>query len=107
MFVRSTFLAFAALAAACPAAAQTQDSILVGYSDLNLSSPAGREAFQGRVAAAARQVCGEYQPLELKMIAISRACQARAIASAETRLSQNLAGGDVQLASLEVSRAAN
>lgn len=107
MFVRSTFLALAALAAAAPAVAATPDSVAVGYSDLNLSSPAGREAFEGRVAAAARLVCGEYQPLQLKMIAISRACQARAIAAAETRLSQNLSSGNVQLASLNVSRAAN
>jgi UrcA family protein len=105
MFVRSTILALAALAAA-PAFAETPDSVAVGYSDLNLSSPAGREAFDGRVATAARQVCGEYRPLELKMIAISRACQARAIAAANSQLSQNLAGGATQLASLNVSRAA-
>ena len=107
MFVRSTFLALAALAAATPAFAETSDTVLVGYSDLNLSSPAGRQAFEGRIAAAARQVCGEYQPLQLKLIAISRACQARAIASAATRLSHNLSSGHVLLASLNVSRAAD
>jgi UrcA family protein len=107
MFVRSTFLALAALAAASPAFAQSPDSVAVGFSDLNLSSPAGRQAFEGRIAAAARLVCGEYQPLQLREIAISRACQARAIASAETRLSHNLSSGNVQLASLNVSRAAD
>jgi UrcA family protein len=110
MFVRSTFLAAAALGAAAiaaPAVAQAPDSVSVGFSDLNLSSQAGREAFGGRVAAAARLVCGEYQPLQLKLIAISRACQARAVAAAEAQLGQNLAGGNAQLASLNVSRAAN
>jgi len=109
MFVRSTLLALAAASAAyaTQAPCQAPDSIAVGYSDLNLSSTAGRDVFEGRVAAAARLVCGEYQPLQLKMIAISRACQARAIAAAEAQLGQNLAGGQTQLASLDVRRAAN
>jgi len=106
MFVRSTFLALAALAAA-PAVAQTPDSVAVGYSDLNLSSTAGREVFARRIDYAARQVCGEFQPLQLKMIAMSRVCRANAIAAAEAQLGQNLAGESTQLASLDVRRAAN
>jgi len=109
MFVRSTFLALAAAAAAyaTQAPCQTPDSVRVGFSDLNLSSPAGRAVFEGRVSAAARLVCGEYQPLQLKLIAMSRTCQANAIAAAEAQLGQNLAGGSTQLASLDVRRAAN
>jgi UrcA family protein len=109
MFVRSTFLALAALAAtasAAPAIAQSSDSVAVGYGDLNLSSPAGREAFERRVGAAARQVCGEYQPLELKMIALSRACRARALAAGQAQFGQSLAAGGAQSANLNVSRAA-
>ena len=79
---------------------------MVGFSDLNLASPAGRAAFDGRIDAAARQVCGEYQPLQLKMLSIARTCRTRAIAAAEAQLSQTLAGGGAQLASLNVSRAA-
>jgi UrcA family protein len=108
MFVRSTFLALAALAAtaAAPAIAQSSDSVAVGYGDLNLSSPAGREALERRVGAAARQVCGEYQPLELKMIALSRACRARALAAGQAQFGQSLAAGGAQSANLNVSRAA-
>jgi UrcA family protein len=111
MIVRSTFFALAAVAAAIlatgvaisPAVAQT-DSVSVGYGDLNLASPAGRGALDRRIAGAARQVCGEYRPLELKMIALSRACRADVLAAARGQRSVSAAGR--QFSALAVSRAA-
>ena len=41
-----------------PASAETQ-SVAVQYADLNLSSPAGMAALQGRIEAAARKICGK------------------------------------------------
>ena len=111
MIVRSTFFALAAVAAATlatgvaisPAVAQT-DSVSVGYGDLNLASPAGRIALDRRIAGAARQVCGEYRPLELKMIALSRACRSGVLAAARGQRTASTAGR--QLTALAVSRAA-
>lgn len=112
MSVRSTLLAVAAVAAATlmtgaavsPAMAQTPESVTVGFGDLNLANPAGREALDRRIDSAARQICGEYAPLELKMIALGRACRAEVLADARAQLARVIVDDD--FASIEVSRAA-
>ena len=102
---RSTFLALAAAAAAIatPAAAQG-DSITIGYGDLNLASQAGRAALDQRIDGAARQLCGEFSPLELKGMALNRACRAGVLADARAQLARVIV--DDQVASIAVSRAA-
>jgi UrcA family protein len=106
MSPRSTFLALAAAAAATlatPAVAQT-GSVMIGYGDLNLASRAGRNALDQRIDGAARQLCGESSPLELKRIALGRTCRAGVLADARAQLARVIV--DDQLASLSVSRAA-
>jgi len=93
MSSRKSVLAAAALAAAflssgfaaAPAAARTVSSVTVSYADLNLAAAAGRAVLDRRIAAAARQLCGQYAPVELKAIALSRACQADVTASARAQ----------------------
>ena len=104
---RSTFLVLAVAAAAAlatsAAAAQT-GSVTIGYGDLNLASQAGRAALDQRIDGAARQLCGEYSPLELKMVTQRRSCRAGVLADARAQLARVIV--DDQFASLTVSRAA-
>jgi UrcA family protein len=89
MKMRSTLLAIAAVAAATlmtgiavsPAVAHDA-AIAVPYGDLNLASPAGRDRLDRRVLRAATLLCGEYQPLDLRLSALSRACRDEAVAGA-------------------------
>ena len=113
MFVRPILAAAAVTAAlattalaAGPVAAQTVSSSLpVAVSDLNLATSAGRQTLDGRIAYAARQLCGDYSHLELKWAAMSRSCQAEVIAATQPQRDA-LVGGQ-RFASLRVSRAAN
>lgn len=108
MTLRSTILAVAAVAAslsAAPASAQTLESIQVSYGDLNLHSAAGRTALDGRIAAAARRLCGTYPAFELEWSQVSRACQADVIASTAGQRDAVVAGES--FAALVVSRAAS
>lgn len=107
MNIRSTILAVAAAAAAftaVSASAQTGSTLPVAYADLNLHSEAGLATLDGRIASAARKLCGEYSAFELEWSMEARACQQEVIASAKAQRDA-LAGGQ-QLASLTVSRAA-
>jgi UrcA family protein len=113
MSVRSSVLAVAAVAAglatvsfaAVPAAAGQLDAVEVQYQDLNLANDAGRAALDSRISAAARQVCGDYMPTELKWREMARACQRDVIASAAPQ--RNALVGGQRYAALRVSRAAN
>lgn len=103
---RSTFLALAAALAAAvatPAFART-GSVTVGYGDLNLASRAGRQVLDQRIDGAARQLCGAFSPLQLKMNALSRSCRAEVLADARAQVARVVV--DDQFASLAVSRAA-
>jgi UrcA family protein len=89
------FLALAVLAAAfttglgvSPAMAETA-SVTIGYGDLNLASRAGRAALDQRIDGAARQLCGESSPLELKMVALGRSCRAGVLADARSQLASS------------------
>ena len=81
------------------------DSVTIGYGDLNLASQAGRAALDQRIDGAARQLCGEASPLELKMVALGRACRAGVASPMPARSSPAVIVDD-QFASLTVSRAA-
>lgn len=112
MFVRPILAAAAATAAlvattlaAGPAFAQSISTVPVAVSDLNLATSAGRDTLDGRIAYAARQLCGNYSHLELKGAAESRSCQAEVIAAAQAQ--RNALVGGQRFASLRVSRAAN
>jgi UrcA family protein len=102
---RSTILALAAAAAAAATPAIAQNgSVTIGYGDLNLASQAGRNVLDRRIDGAARQLCGEVSPLELKRIALGRTCRAGVLADARAQLARVIV--DDQFASLAVSRAA-
>jgi len=116
MFVRSTVLAAAAVAAtlltfAVPAAAQTAPAVEVSYGDLDLTRVAGRDVLDRRIAGAAAELCGSFSPVELGWAAAVRACRTETIAL--TQPQRNAAIGRrgtvevAQSASLRVSRAAN
>ena len=82
-------------------------AVSVSYADLNLASAAGRAQLDRRIANAARDICGSYQPLDLRMFSLTRACRADAIASA--RIPTNVASNDgaLRMTGHRVSRAAN
>ena len=112
MSARSIIFAVAAVAAAftstltavSPAMAATA-GVEVSYSDLNLDTSRGRQALDGRIAYAARKLCGDYSHLELRFFADSRACQQEVIAGVQAQREAVL-GGD-RFASLIVRRAAS
>ena len=112
MFVRPSVLAVAAVAAglataslAAAPAAEEVSSVEVQYQDLNLDHSAGQAALDRRIAYAARQVCGDYMPIELKWRELSRSCQREVIAAAAPQ--RDAAVGGQRYAALRVSRAAN
>ena len=119
MFIRSSVLAAAALVAgfvnlglaAAPAFAQPAEGIAVSYADLNLSSAAGREVLDRRIANAAGQLCGEFRAVELGWAAAVEACRAETIALAQPQRNAALRHGTVQVSDasqiVRVSRAAN
>jgi UrcA family protein len=120
MFVRSTSLAAAAVAAglltlglaAAPAVAQPVETVLVSYADLDLASQIGRQRLDRRIAYAAEQVCGGYSPVELRWAAAVRACQFETIADVAPQRDAAIGlRGTVRVSSadrvLRVSRAAN
>jgi UrcA family protein len=119
MIVRSTILAAAALIAgaanlglaAGPALAQGQETITVSYADLNLANPAGRDAFDRRIAGAVSRLCGDFNPVELGRAAAGRACFADTLAAVQPQRDAAIGRtGTVEVATnltVRVSRAAN
>lgn len=55
--ITSALTALSLVALSTPASAETR-SVSVQYADLDLSSPAGMATLEGRIAAAARTICG-------------------------------------------------
>jgi UrcA family protein len=119
MTLRSTILAAAAVAATllnlgavAPAFAQSPETVAVSYADLNLANPVGREALDRRIADAASELCGAFNPVELGRAAAGRACLSETIASVQPQRDAALAHryGTVQVSQAEqvvrVSRAA-
>ena len=122
MSVRTTILAVAAVAAslvnlgaaASPAMAQTQETIVVSFADLNLGNQAGRNVLDRRIQTAASQLCGQFNPVALGEAEAGRACLAETIAAVQPQRDAAIGNryGTVQISqagggSLRVSRAAN
>ena len=113
MSVRSTILAAAALVAgiAAPAFAQSPEFIEVSYGDLNLTSDAGRQVLDSRIAGAAEQLCGQARSIELTWNAAVQTCRSETIAQTRPQRDAALRYGTVEIAqaapAVRVSRAAN
>jgi UrcA family protein len=80
--------AFASSFAVVCAAADSSRTVseTVKFGDLNVSNPQGAAALYGRIAAAARNVCGSYDGLNLGSRASVSACVHKAIADAVTKV---------------------
>ena len=119
MFVRSSILAAAAvsagllsLVAAAPATAQDASSIAVGYADLNLASPLGRNILDRRIANAASQLCGTARQVDLNATAAVDECREATIEGVQPQRDAAVGlRGTVQVSDaskfMRVSRAAN
>lgn len=86
-------LALAAIAGSTHAGAQMAEanSATIFYGDLNLSSPAGYAAFEGRVRVAANQICADFGIVPLERSVTSARCKAKVAQSANSQLSQTTA----------------
>ena len=119
MFVRSTVLAAAAVAAtllsfsaAVPAIAQSTPAVEVPYGDLDLGDVAGRNILDRRIANAAAQLCGNFRAIEMDWATAVRACRSETIALTQPQRNAAIGRhGTVEVANaasvLRVSRAAN
>jgi UrcA family protein len=75
---------FFAIVIACLAitSASAQDKVVIDYSDLDLSTPAGASVLYGRIARAAQAVCHEVPLLEVHRYLTWKGCTQSAIADA-------------------------
>ena len=87
--MKYTFAALAALSLSAPAAANAaeEQTIMVEYKDLNLTSEKGQRILERRINTAAREVCGLNDvPTGSRIVRPeSRACYAKAMSGAMTR----------------------
>lgn len=86
-------IAIAAALAAAPAAAQPSapaDSyeVTVQFADLNLDNPVAQRALEARIAAGAKQVCGERSIFQISRYAAVQSCQQRFISTARQQVEQ-------------------
>jgi UrcA family protein len=91
MYIRHTLLAaVAGLVAVSPAAAASSDPAthIVRYSDLDLSSQAGRATLDRRINHAVRMVCGTAASAALQDKLNVQKCYATARASAKAQMSE-------------------
>ena len=104
-----TVLAATPAAAADIVVAPEQVTVRISYADLNLASAEGRARLEGRVAGAARSICGSFFPADLEMASLVRTCRADAIASARLPDAFASAAGtrDLTVTGRRMSRAAN
>lgn len=94
MRVLFTSAALAGLVLASPSAAEpVEDSyaVSIAYGDLNMSSAAGVEAFNGRVKAQAKEVCRGPAVTPLQQTIQFHECRARFLRSAERQLQMAIA----------------
>jgi UrcA family protein len=68
-----------------PVIVEPGESVLVSYADLDLSKPAGLRTLEGRVSAAADQVCGQPSRI-LKVDAQRKTCRSHALAGARGQI---------------------
>lgn len=86
-----TLLILAALAAACPADAQSfsaeaSRTVLVRYGDLDLSTSTGRARLQQRVNRAVRHACPIAEPMGASDIAVVSSCRDGALKNAGAQM---------------------
>ena len=100
-------IAAAAVLMAAPALAQTEPVVIEGglptarvsYADLNIGSPAGRHALEGRVASAAAGLCLENNRESIDEYMAEHQCFAQAMAKARSDIGLAVARAGTQLAS--------
>ena len=93
LIATATVSAFASSFAVVCAAADDMEtvSVVVKFADLNVSNPQGAATLYGRIASAARNVCGSYDSSDVfhhGSQASVNACVRKAIAAAVTRVGQ-------------------
>lgn len=71
----SSAIALGVLTAGAISPAFAQETRAVGYSDLNLATPAGEAALRHRVAVAVKQVCGDPDYRDLQALGQMRQCR--------------------------------
>ena len=84
-------LALIASAAPAPAAEPVTATSIVHTADLDLSSPAGQQKLDQRIAQAAREVCGTASPTDLEGYKGVRHCREQTVAAAVAQREQLLA----------------
>ncbi|OWR01054.1 UrcA family protein [Sphingopyxis witflariensis] len=94
-------VAVAGIAAPVAASENGLPRTFVSYSDLDLSSVAGREQLSIRIERAARKICAVEPRRDLQRQAASKACQAQAMRSVEVQLAGLLNGNGAQLTDRE------
>jgi len=87
-------LAASALSSPAAAAAPAGETIAVSYAGLDLANPADAARFDGRLKAAARDLCGEAPALDLRLSGLVEACKADVMARvrADVRLALRTGG---------------
>ena len=99
-------VAAAATLSPCSAYAQADvPSVRVSYADLNLSTTAGREQLDRRLAGAVKQVCPSVHAREPLVQQIARRCAATTHANMKQTVASVLKRQGVALASLSPSNA--
>lgn len=95
--------AFSLAIIATPAAAETA-STTVQFADLDLSSPAGQAALEGRIKAATKRICGGIEVRDVRDGADHQRCVQQVNASARVEIAR-LTGSGRQLALKDDSKA--
>ena len=96
-------IAIAAAATFSPSSALAQadaPTVRVSYADLNLSTPAGRERFERRLAAAVQRVCPFVYARDLAAQQAARSCIAETHADLKQAVASLLKRQGVALASM-------
>lgn len=93
-FVVTALAAIALAGAVAPAMAETV-SVAVSYSDLDLTSAAGKKALETRVAVAIKTVCAKPEARTIKSMKAWESCKTDAADSASEQMARS-----IQLASL-------
>ena len=106
--MRSLIPVFAAAilaGSAAPALAEAAPSVVVSYSDLNLTTPEGRQALETRIAVAVDTVCDGSNRFSLQQTQAWAECREHTAAEAQSQVNQVIAAAEaeqtVQVASTE------
>ena len=70
---------------------------IVHHHDLDLSSVADQKKLDARVHRAARKLCGQFNPLDLRMAAAAKVCHSVALKSARPQIDAAVQGARSQV----------